>query len=536
MDTSEKKSLVKSALHFASGTMASRAFGIIREIAMATFFGTHPLLASWLVAFRASHLLRRIVGEGGLSNGFIPYFERLRLESEKKAAIFFRDVFLSVLLFLVGSVLFFEGCLYFGGKYFFNSTAAEIGNLAMIMIPSLISACLYALGMALMQCHKKYFLAAAAPIAYNILWIIGIFWAKNLPMEQVVIVLSITTSLGLVGQWLLTTPFSFKYLKEHLGAFWWRGATPFSPDIRAMLGAMMLTLVGIGAMQINSVIDLIFAKISSPQGPAYLTYAARWTQLPLALCGIAVSSAIFPPLSRAVAAEEGEKIRTYLGHAIGHTLHLLLFATLFLFIVGGALMSLFFGHGQFALEAIWKTKAAIIGYGWGLIPSGLVTVFAVMFYAKKEFKTPLIASLISIFTSALLNVLFVTFWGFGPESIAYATSIAGCINCFYLGYKLKDQLFSIPSLVTSVKKAIGIVSIFSFFFFATTLFCPEHFSFLLWESIAFDFGPNAIFIHVARMVGFCLFYLLVIRVLRISEWKEIFATTLPIPSLLKKAQ
>ena len=74
-------SIFHSALRFFTGTMMSRATGLMRDVAMAFAFGTSSSVAALMVAFRWSHLLRRLLGEGALQTAFIPQFEKLRAEA-----------------------------------------------------------------------------------------------------------------------------------------------------------------------------------------------------------------------------------------------------------------------------------------------------------------------------------------------------------------------------------------------------------------------------------------------------------------------
>src|SRR5690606_33001542 len=73
----------------------------------------------------------------------------------------------------------------------------------------------------------------------------------------------------------------------------------FSKEVRVLLKPLSFGLAGVGAAQVNSALDALFARCSDPSGPAYLWYAIRIQQLPFALLGIALSGALLPALSRA---------------------------------------------------------------------------------------------------------------------------------------------------------------------------------------------------------------------------------------------
>lgn len=74
---------------FFSGTLLSRMSGFGRDLSLALAFGDHPSIASFLIAFRFSNLMRRLFAEGPFQATFIPYFEGLRMQDEKQAVFFF---------------------------------------------------------------------------------------------------------------------------------------------------------------------------------------------------------------------------------------------------------------------------------------------------------------------------------------------------------------------------------------------------------------------------------------------------------------
>jgi len=188
MSVDTSNSIIRSFKNFFLGTFFSRISGFLRDIFMAFFFGASPHIASFMVAYRFANLFRRLFGESSFQATFIPYYESLRLEDKEKASKFYRDLFFSLLFFLVLIVLFCEGSLFFASKFIKNS---QIISLTQIMLPGLIFICLYALNSAFLQCHRNYFLAAAAPIAFNVTWILcAIFFRKTID-EKFVFILSV---------------------------------------------------------------------------------------------------------------------------------------------------------------------------------------------------------------------------------------------------------------------------------------------------------------------------------------------------------
>jgi putative peptidoglycan lipid II flippase len=306
----------------------------------------------------------------------------------------------------------------------------------MLILPGVLFVCLFGICSGLLHCEKYFFLTSVAPVAYNAIWLIAVWGFRNEQMDAAAIGLSLAISLAFFCQWCMTVPKTVFSLREHLS--WKECLQPrfFSSDVRNMLSSLSFGIVGVAAVQINTAIDAVFARVASLEGPAYLNYAIHLQQLPLALFGIALSSALLPPLSRAFQTEDHKLSKTLLESSVSHVLFLIIPCTAGIFALGRVSINLLFGRGDFTPISSLHTTECLLGYGLGLIPTVLALLFAPAFYAKKDFWTPTIASLLSILLNFILNFLFVKVFHFGPSSLAYSTSFAALVNALLLYFRL----------------------------------------------------------------------------------------------------
>ncbi|PIS02024.1 MAG: murein biosynthesis integral membrane protein MurJ [Chlamydiae bacterium CG10_big_fil_rev_8_21_14_0_10_42_34] len=413
VDTSH--SILRSARSFLAGTALSRVSGLFRDIAMAISFGSSPEVAAFMVSYRLANLFRRLLGEGNLQAGFIPHFTALK----ENGGQFYRDTTYSMGLILIFTVLALEGiCL--GLMPVVGSDWAQIIELSMWMIPGLFFICLYGLNSSLLQCQKKFFLPAVAPVLFNFIWIGAVFYRPDVRF------LSIAITAAFAGQWLVTVFEKRKILPLKQ----WLRPHFFSPEFKKLLRPLMLGIVGVSAVQFNSALDAIFARLADLQGPAFLWYAIRIQQLPLALFGIALSGALLPPLSRT---EDPDHRKELLSHALKTSGALMLICTFGIFALGSVGVNLLYGHGDFSQLAVIQTTDCLWGYGLGLIPSVFVLILANRFYAEKNYKTPMRGSLIAVGANIAFNAFFVFGLGWGAISIAIATSLSAVLNAVILG-------------------------------------------------------------------------------------------------------
>lgn len=478
-------SIYRAMSRFLSGTMLSRISGLGRDVAMAYAFGTSAQVAAFLVSIRFAHLLRRVLGEGCLQSAFIPLFEEMKRESPAKAAAFFRylNKGLLILLTLISllSMALLGVFLHFGDP---SEGNREIFTYTLIMMPSLIFICLYGLYASLLQCEGSFFLPSASPIAFNVVWIAGTLLLSPLQPSSAMSYLSLFIIAGCFLQWAVLLPKSTQLLPEQT---YYEGSTK---DFTKIIKPMFLGMIGIAAVQINSALDAVFARVASSEGPAYLWYAIRIEQLPLALFGVALSGALLPPLTRAVKAQNFEKAASFYKSALSTTLAVIIPMTFALIFSGKVSVALLYQRGDFSSLSTSETTLCLWGYGLGLLPSVLVLVTAPVFFALSDYKTPSKASCYAVLINIVLNFAGVFYFNLGAFWIAAATSISAFFNAWMLNRNLKgkiDHALS-PHLKTIFKATgcsilYGILALFleSFFhtFFKEPSFTAQVFLFSL---------------------------------------------------------
>jgi putative peptidoglycan lipid II flippase len=435
------KTVSRSTFAFLSGTFLSRLSGLGRDASMAIAFGSNPAIAAFMMAFRFSNLIRRLFGEGPLSSGLIPHFEQMRAISPEKGAKFFRDFFFSLSLFLTLLIVAVEGILCCILKWgHLEPDNAQILYLVILMLPGILFICLFGLSSGLLQCQRRFFLTGFAPVAFNLVWIGATLLLKDRDPSTAVIPLSLAIILAFFMQWAMLAPQTLTQMKRFLT--WRECFSPqfFSPQLRQMLKPLLLSIVGVAAVQINSALDAVFARYASLEGPAYLWYAIRIEQVPLALFGIALSTALLPPLARAFKNGAYEQSLTLLRFAIRRSFSLIFPCTLGIFALGIVGINFLYGHGDFSMEATYHTALCLWGYGLGLVPAVFVLLLAPAFYANREFRAPMLGSVVSVIFNILLTSLFVFGLKWGAFSIAIATSLSAWFNYFYLSYHLSKKI------------------------------------------------------------------------------------------------
>ena len=78
------RTLVKATLTLASGTMASRILGFVRDIILAKLFGTGFRAEVFFLAQRIPNLFRDMVGEGAANSAVVPVLSEYQAKNDPK--------------------------------------------------------------------------------------------------------------------------------------------------------------------------------------------------------------------------------------------------------------------------------------------------------------------------------------------------------------------------------------------------------------------------------------------------------------------
>lgn len=405
-------------------TGVSRIFGLIRESLMSHIIGASPVTDAFLVAFKFPNFFRRIFAEGAFNASFVPQFsgqlaseglESAKLLAERVMAVLGTTLILFV-IFIVIATPWVMGVIAPG----FSATPERLDmaiTFTRITFPYILFISLAALLSGVLNSLDRFAAAAAAPIILNIIMIgaMVVFSYADLATGKA---LSWAVFLSGVFQlaWLYWTCWRAGFrLKIRLPRL--------TPEVRKVMRLMVPGAIGAGVMNINLLLDMVFASLLPSGSVSFLHYADRLNQLPLSLFGIAMGTALLPSLSRQIRLGEEDKARASQGLAVEVSLQLTIPAALGLMLLSYPIIDLLYGLQG---EQITATAAALAAFATGIPAYVLSKVFVTGFFARQDTKTPVKIAIISIVCNLMLNVILM-----GPFShvgLAMATSIAAWVN------------------------------------------------------------------------------------------------------------
>jgi putative peptidoglycan lipid II flippase len=411
--------------------MASRVFGVVRDMAMAAFI---PMASrdAFLVAFKLPNMLRELIGEGALNAAFVPvYSERLEEESD---ADFRRLVgaAMSIMIVVLGTVtvvgIFAAPWLLERLNALRGVTGApplspveieRMATLARWTFPYLffIGLAVFAMGPLFVRNH--YLTPSWFPVLLNVSLIA--FCLMSGYFEEPAYALVVGVWVGGAAQVLV----QYSALGRVTGV--WRPNLALShPGIKRIAFLMIPVIFGQAAGEVNKLVDTLFAAQIGNGAVTALYYANRLVQLPLSVFGLAIAAAVLPAVSSSAQRAAVQEVRETLLQGLRLVAFLVVPAMFGLIVLREPLVRLLFQWGEFSAADTERTASALAIYGAGLLSFAGVRVTVTGFYAYQDTRRPVIIASASMLLNIVLNIALVGPLGY--KGLALATTIAFTVN------------------------------------------------------------------------------------------------------------
>jgi putative peptidoglycan lipid II flippase len=434
---SKNRKFVGPARLIAVLTLLSRILGLVREMAYAYFLGAGPALSAFRVAYQVPNLFRRLFGEGALSAAFIPAFsDSLQQHGEVEARRLAGAVLTLVTAVLAALTIGIE--IGIGVAQHVRDAPGLTLRLTAIMLPYMPLVCLTAFLSAALNVRQRFAAPALAPVLVNAFMLAGICgagWVGGLTDRRLLDVVCIVVLVGGCAQLLMVS------VNLHRAGFapilntQWR-----RPDLRRMMFQMLPMILGMSALQINTLVDSLIALWFVPdgRGPAILGYAQFLYQFPLGVLGVALATAIFPLLSARAAAGDLRGVARACGQGIRMGLFIGVPSAIGLALIAEPVIRVFFQRGEFRPEDTARAARSLIFYSGAMWAYFLQQIQVRTFYALKDTRTPVRVAVSMVLFNTALNLILV--FPLGESGVALATAICAAVQSLWLASKLRARL------------------------------------------------------------------------------------------------
>ena len=469
------KKLLKSTASFSLLTMLSRALGYARDAIIFIAFGAGGATDAFLVAFRLPNLMRRLFGEGALSQAFVPVFQEYKKHRSAAELHRFADCAagtLGIILLVITAVgilaapvliaIFAPGFIDEGDRFDLSA------QMLRITFPYLLFISLTALAAGILNSYGHFGAPAFTPVLMNLSLITATLWVAPKMDEPITalawgVLIAGIVQLLFVVLWLRRIGWTVRFRLD----FYHKG-------IRRVGRLMLPAVFSSAIVQVNLLFDTLIASFLIAGSISWLYISDRFVELPMGVFGIAISTVLLARLSAHRAATDLRRFQQTMDWGLRLAMTLAFPCVVGLIVLAQPILISLIQYRQFTSDDTLMVSISLIAYALGLPMFMLIKIFSCAFYAHQNTKLPMRIAVVAMLSNIALNIVLVLLWQhigwLAPHAaLALATSLSALLNSLLLYRALvRHRIFRInietsklikKTLVASLAMGLLLISI-----------------------------------------------------------------------------
>ena len=435
----------RDALLVTAGILLSRVFGLVRQRVVGHYFGISAFADVIVASFRIGNLFQNLLGEGTLSASFIPVYARTRAAGRSDEATRFALTALGFLLLAAGAasavgVALAPALTRILAPGFEGDRLALTTGAVRVLFPMTALLVLSAWALGVLNAHRRFFLAYAAPTAWSaaqIAALVGFGEGLGRRGEPLLAALVWSALAGAVLQVIVLVPAARSLIgtiRPRLDAS--------DPRLREAVARLPSVLLGRGVVQLSGLVDLALVSFFGTGAQAAMSTAQMIYFLPMAILGTGEAAAALPDLAAETAEADldrrNARLRARLGGALARVTTLTVPATLVLALLGGEILRVCLQSGEFDEAATERVREIVVAYAFALLGNASARVLTTTAWALGDTRTPARYAIGRVVASTACSLVLMQ--RFEVVGVVLGAVLAAWLETIALGWKLHKQL------------------------------------------------------------------------------------------------
>ncbi len=444
--------LIKNVATVGGWTLAYRVSSLVRDIAQSCILGAGVFSDLFNLAFKFANVLRKLFAEGAFNASFLPIFSRTLQDKGKKEAEKIASQILTWLVFVISflmiiCLIFFRSVihLYAPGIDQSSETFEHLVYIGRVCSPYIGISFLVAMFGGILNTVNRFAMPAGVQIILNLGVIAGLFIGA-LWFPSAAYTMAWGTFFGGLLQ-LMILWINVRVCGFRIGF----DLSSVKEEVTQFFRKLVSGAVGSGVWQLNVVVDFILLSLLPTGAVSYFYYTDHVNQFPIGILGIAFSTALLPPLTRAIHDKDNVSAEKQMNLGLLFAFIFTLPAAVILMTLNEPVTGAIYGRGNFGPEQVAAAAPALAAFAFGLPAYMATKVFTTAFFANKDVRTPRDGVIISIVTNFVFSAIFMPM--LKHTGIALATTLSAWCNVIYLLISL-PKLGSIGITANTVKECL----------------------------------------------------------------------------------
>jgi len=436
-----RRTAVNTAI-FSVATGLSRIAGLVREIIAASLFGTTGAASAFTLAFQIPNLVRALVADAALSSAFVPVFSELLEQRRRKDAYTLASALAGLLLIVLGAItvafILIAPAIVpiFTGNDFTPELDKLCTGLSQVLFPIVILLGLNGLGVGILNAHDHFTIPAIAPLVWNVVIIVGMVGlAPMFHGDHRIYGYAIGVVAGTFVQLIMIFP-----ALRRIGYPVFHLSLPKRGDrrVRQVLLLMLPVSVSLGLINIDLVLNSTIGSLISDHAPRAIDAAFRIYMLPQGMFSVAVTTVLFPQLSRLAARGDVPGLRRTAGSGMRQVALLLIPAGAATAVLATPMVQLVYQRGAFDAQSTRETASALFWFAFSLPLSGWNLLLTRTFFSIQRPWLPTALSGASLVVNTIISILL--YKPLGIAGVVLGTVISNALLTLLEAIYLRREL------------------------------------------------------------------------------------------------
>lgn len=414
-------------------TILSKVFGLLREQALAYFFGTGLVADVFLVAFQLPMTFTNVIS-GAVANGYIPMYDAVSERDGKKSAFKFTSNLTNIIAFFtiilsILAIIFARPLVKLMAEGFTGEKLELCVFLSRAAFVSIFITSVASIFKAFLQIEGKFIISVSHAIFMNLIIIIFMFMSYKFGINY----LAIGLGLGFILQ------YAIFILPVRKSGYRHRFSLNFKDkDISKMFKIILPILISTSAIEINFMVSRSLASGLFEGAISTLNYAYKLQSFVTGIVVTSIITATYPKMAKFGAQKDFKNLKNSCKEAISTMSLLVIPAAFGLFVFSFEIVKLLFVRGEFSIEDGKITAVILTFYALGVIAIGIREIVSRVFYSIDDTKTPVFNSLLIVLVNIFLS--FVLSKVIGIRGLALATTISFFVGAISLLIKVRKYI------------------------------------------------------------------------------------------------
>ncbi len=422
-----RRSLGITTAIFTLFTALSRLIGLVRESLANAFFGQGAAASAFTFASQIPNLLSNLFAQAALSAAFVPVFTDLLEQDRKRDAARLASSLLWIIALFLGALtllgIVLAGVILplFSGPNFDGHLA---GLLTQIMFPVILALGVSGLLVGVLQSYDRFSLAAFVPVVWNgviilLTVVLRSSFHRGHGIEAYAVAWLVATLVQLAmviyAIWRINFAISF-HIDWH------------NPLVREVFVLMLPVTVGLGIANLDALINSIFGALVNAGGPRAIQNAFLIYMLPQGIFSVAITTVLFPTLSRQAARRDARAMRGSLASGMRQINLLLIPAAAGILVLAVPIIQLLFQRDRYTHADTLECALALRWFAVSLPFSGVNLLLTRTFFALKRPWIPARFAAVNMVVDIILSVAL--YKPFGVAGLVIGTAAANVVMTY----------------------------------------------------------------------------------------------------------